>query len=72
MPEVESKRRVIECYASQVQDPDASHMVRKVSYLRRVEARDSYFGGFIGCAAAEPFVVEGPLRVGSFTSLLDS
>ncbi|MEE9127948.1 MAG: bacillithiol biosynthesis deacetylase BshB1 [Planctomycetota bacterium] len=70
--EVEAKRRVIECYASQVQDADASHMVRKVPYLRRVEARDRYFGGFIGCAAAEPFFVEGPLSVRSFTSLLET
>ncbi len=70
--EAARKRQVIECYASQVKDRDASHMVRKVSYLERVDARDRYFGAMIGRAAAEPFVVEGPLAVRSFTSLLES
>lgn len=69
---VAKKREVIECYASQVGNPDASHMVRKLSYLERVEARDRYFGAMIGSTAAEPFCVEGPLRMRSFTSLLDS
>lgn len=70
--EVEKKRQVVECYASQVGNPDASHMVRKLPYLQRVEARDRYFGALIGCAAAEPFFVDGPLPVGRFTSLLES
>jgi len=70
--EAARKRQVIECYASQVENRDAAHMVRKLSYLERVEARDRYFGALIGCAAAEPFFVEGPLSVRGFTSLLES
>jgi N-acetylglucosamine malate deacetylase 1 len=70
--EAARKRAVIECYVSQVKDPDASHMVRKLGYLERVDARDRYFGALIGCTAAEPFFVEGPLKVRAFTSLLES
>lgn len=69
--QAERKRRVIECYASQVKG-GTSHMARRLGYLERVEARDRYFGSLIGCAAAEPFFVEGPLKVRGLASLLES
>jgi bacillithiol biosynthesis deacetylase BshB1 len=68
--QVDRKREVIECYATQVHLADASHIARGQDPLARVEARDRYFGAAIGCRAAEPFVVIGPLALPGLEVLL--
>lgn len=66
---VAEKRAVIRCYASQFSD-DRSHFVRRLDPLERVESRDRFFGARLGCAAAEPFSIEGPLRLAGLDLLL--
>ncbi len=68
--QVSAKRSVIECYSSQVGDDGASHYTKKSSPLTRVQIRDQYFGARTGTAAAEPFVVEGPLPLRDLGCLL--
>lgn len=69
-PFEDQKRAAIECYASQIQ-VEAPHFAKRLGPLERVTARDRYFGAEIGCRAAEPFVVEGPLRVTDLSALLE-
>ena len=66
---VVTKRKVIECYESQL-GGSSEHRVRKFDVLARCEARDRYFGSLCGFAAAEPFVVEGPLPLSGFAQLI--
>ena len=66
----EQKRRIVECYGSQVNIADTSHLARKLDPLERSSARERYFGAQIGTRAAEAFVVEGPLRIDDVTTLL--
>lgn len=65
----DKKREAIECYASQIQK-DAPHFAKGLGPLERVSARDRYFGTEIGCRAAEPFVVEGPVPIADLSALL--
>ncbi len=58
---VERKREVIRCYVTQVDLPEKGHLIRGLDPLERVEARDRFFGATIGCGAAEPFTLDGPL-----------
>ena len=66
---IERKREVVRCYASQL-GGDRSHQLRGLDPLERCEARDRYFGSISGCAAAEPFTVDGPLPLAGLANLL--
>ena len=65
------KRSIIECYASQVNPDDRSHFAKRLDPLARVMARDRYAGARVGCEAAEPFVVEGPLLLTDLSCFFD-
>ena len=58
---MDRKLEVIRCYRTQVNPVERGHLVRGLDPLERVEARDRFYGTQIGCAAAEPFTLEGPL-----------
>jgi bacillithiol biosynthesis deacetylase BshB1 len=63
------KRKVIECYVTQVNPRDSSHYAHKLEPLEWMTARNNYFGAQIGCRAAEPFVLQGPLAVTDLSAL---
>ena len=65
----ERKLEAIRCYRSQYGGVDRAHLAR-LDPLQRAEARDRYYGARIGCAAAEPFWSDGPLRVAELGFLL--
>lgn len=67
---VADKAAVVRCYASQLAPPDRSHLVQGLDVLERAEVRDRFFGARIGVHAAEPFVHDGPLALGSLGVLL--
>jgi len=58
---VERKAAVVRCYASQLAPPDRSHLVQALDVLERAQVRDRFYGARVGCAAAEPFVLDGPV-----------
>jgi len=60
---VAGKAAAIRCYATQLQPADRSHLIQGLDVLERAQARDRFYGARIGVAAAEPFVVDGPLPV---------
>ncbi len=60
---VEAKRKVVECYASQFGQSDRKHFIRGLDPLERTETRDRYFGSMCGCAAAEPYSIDGPFLI---------
>jgi N-acetylglucosamine malate deacetylase 1 len=70
---VAQKIAAIECYASQVHlaadTPQGAHFARKIDPLERCTVRDRYFGAQVGCPAAEPFVLDGPLLIRDLASL---
>jgi bacillithiol biosynthesis deacetylase BshB1 len=70
---VPQKKAAIECYATQVNIPgaekDGAHFAKKIDPLDRCMVRDRYFGAQVGCRAAEPFVVDGPLLIHDLGSL---
>ena len=67
----ERKREVIRCYATQVELQSKDHLVRSLDPLERIVARDRFYGAQIGCAAAEPFHLDGPLPMSNPASLLE-
>ena len=69
---VDRKRKVVECYRSQVAGNDTTHYARKLDPLQRAAARERYFGSMLGCAAAEPFIADAPLLVRDLSSLFRS
>jgi bacillithiol biosynthesis deacetylase BshB1 len=60
---VAGKAAAIRCYATQLQPGDRSHLIQGLDVLERAQARDRFYGARIGVAAAEPFVVDGPLPI---------
>jgi bacillithiol biosynthesis deacetylase BshB1 len=68
---VEQKAAVLGCYRSQLQGEGAkTHMVQGIDVRDRAQVRDRFFGVRIGCAAAEPFVIDGPLPLADLGALL--
>jgi len=62
----EKKRLALAAYRSQFHREPGDPRVTPISdpeFLPRVEARDRYFGGWIGAAHGEPFFQEGPVPV---------
>jgi bacillithiol biosynthesis deacetylase BshB1 len=66
----ERKHAAIACYATQFPAGQRAHFVRGLDPQQRRQAADRYWGARIGCRAAEPFVVDGPLRVRQLAVLL--
>ncbi len=65
------KAQVIRCYRSQLADGGArGHLVQGLDILERAQVRDRFYGARTGCAAAEPFVVDGPLLLRDLDSLI--
>src|SRR5262245_8864481 len=60
---VAGKAAAIRCYATQLMPADRSHLIQGLDVLERAQARDRFYGARIGVAAAEPFVVDGPLPI---------
>lgn len=69
---LERKREAVRCYASQLPADEAgrAHLVRRLDPVERFMARDRWFGAQCGCAAAEPFVVDGPASLDEIAFLL--
>jgi bacillithiol biosynthesis deacetylase BshB1 len=67
---VDRKAEVIRCYSSQLAPPDRGHLLQGLDVLERAQARDRFHGTRIGANAAEPFVLDGPLPVRDFGSLM--
>ncbi|MGE3173289.1 MAG: bacillithiol biosynthesis deacetylase BshB1 [Planctomycetota bacterium] len=66
----QQKDAVIRCYRSQLVRPDdRAHLVQARDICERARVRDEFFGARIGVAAAEPFVIDGPLPVADPTLL---
>jgi len=63
------KIEALRCYATQFGGTDRSHLAR-LDLLQRAEARDRFYGAQIGCAAAEPFGSDEPLKVSDLRLLL--
>lgn len=68
---VDQKAEAIRCYRSQLADGGSrGHLVQGLDILERAQVRDRFYGARTGCAAAEPFVVDGPLLLRDLASLL--
>ncbi len=67
---VDRKAEVIRCYQSQLAPNDRAHLLQSVDVLERAQARDRFNGMRIGCVAAEPFVIDGPLPLRDLSSLM--
>ena len=68
---VDQKGEAIRCYRSQLADGGTrGHLVQGLDILERAQVRDRFYGARTGCAAAEPFVVDGPLLLRDLASLL--
>lgn len=65
----ERKLEAVRCYATQFGGTDRAHLAR-LDPLERAQARDRYYGAQIGCLAAEPFWVDGPLPLEDLRSLV--
>ena len=62
----EQKRRAIACYGSQLYDPASKEPETNLSgegFLRRVEARQRFYGALIAVEHAEAFIVREALNV---------
>lgn len=63
----ERKIELIACYDSQLQPADAkdqgAHLPSLTNIRERIEIRDRFYGHMMGVRYAEPFFVEGPLRI---------
>lgn len=66
----EHKARVLGCYQSQLAPPDRSHLYQGLDILERAQLRDQFYGSQIGCRAAEPFLVDGPLPLRDLAPLM--
>ncbi len=67
-----AKDAVIGCYQSQLKGSapaGRSHFVQGLDIRERAQVRDRFWGARIGCAAAEPFVVDGPLPIADLGAL---
>ena len=62
-PVAAKKAEVVRCYRSQLHPPDRGHLVLGLDVLERAEVRDRFHGASIGVAFAEPFCVDGGMRV---------
>lgn len=67
---IEPKNDVISCYRTQLQSGPKGHLVQGIDVLARAQVRDRFYGMRIGCAAAEPFVTDGPLPLADLSALL--
>ncbi|MEQ1632311.1 MAG: bacillithiol biosynthesis deacetylase BshB1 [Planctomycetota bacterium] len=68
---VDQKAAVLGCYRSQLVDAaDKGHLVQGFDIRERAQLRDRFYGARIGCAAAEPFVLDGPLPLTDLAALL--
>lgn len=64
------KAAVIRCYASQLAgESSRSHLAQGLDVLERAQVRDRFYGARTGCAAAEPFAVDGPVLLRDLGSL---
>lgn len=66
----EEKAKVLRCYQSQLAPPDRSHLYSGLDILERAQLRDQFYGSQIGCRAAEPFLVDGPLPLRDLAPLM--
>ncbi|HSO74752.1 MAG TPA: bacillithiol biosynthesis deacetylase BshB1 [Blastocatellia bacterium] len=67
------KQKAVECYRSQLYDPQSKELETALSsegFLRRLEARQRFFGSLIGVDDAEAFVVREALNVHDPVELL--
>lgn len=64
------KAAVVSCYRSQLQPPDRKHLTLGLDVLERAVVRDRFFGARVGCAAAEPFCLDGPLPLRDLAPLM--
>jgi bacillithiol biosynthesis deacetylase BshB1 len=67
---VDRKAAVLRCYRSQLQPPDRAHLVQGLDVLERAQVRDRFYGARVGCAAAEPFLLDGPLPLRDLAPLM--
>ncbi len=67
--QADAKLEALRCYASQLPGGDRRHMVG-LDIVERARARDAFYGARAACQAAEPFWLDGPLRVDDLTALL--
>src|SRR5215831_6932547 len=69
----EQKHRAVACYRSQLYDPSSKELETNLSseaFLRRVEARQRFYGSLIMVEHAEGFIVREALNVHDPTALL--
>jgi bacillithiol biosynthesis deacetylase BshB1 len=69
----ERKERAIRAYQSQLHDPESDQpetMLSAESFLRRIEARQRYYGAIIDVEHGEAFYVRQALNVGDPVALL--
>jgi bacillithiol biosynthesis deacetylase BshB1 len=69
----EQKEEVANCYRSQLHNPDSQELETLISsetFLRRLEARQRFYGSLIGVEHAEAFVVREALNVHDPVDLL--
>ncbi|MBI5611082.1 MAG: bacillithiol biosynthesis deacetylase BshB1, partial [Deltaproteobacteria bacterium] len=59
----EIKARAVACHASQVGPGAAGTLVGSPASQVALQHRDGWFGAFVGCAAGEPYLLDGPLPV---------
>ncbi len=60
---VAAKTRAIACHASQVGPSAAGTLVGSPASQRALQHRDGWFGAFVGSAAGEPYLLDGPVPV---------
>ena len=66
----EQKAKVLACYRSQlVAAGDRAHLMQGLDIAERARVRDAFYGARAGVAAAEAFVVDGPLPIGDPAAL---
>lgn len=69
----EQKMKAITCYSSQLHDPKSKEpptQISSESFLRRVEARQRFFGTLINAEHGEAFVVKEALHIDDPVALL--
>jgi len=69
----EQKQKAVACYRSQLYDPNSRELETALSseaFLRRLEARQRFFGTLIAVEHAEAFVVREALNVHDPVELL--
>lgn len=63
--EMDGKRAALRCYRSQFERPPGSvaTALNDPAYMQRIDTAARHYGEQIGCAAGEPYVVEGGVPV---------